>query len=40
MEMTIAIQIKTMILILDIFETIIAFLVGAVLGYYEGIKRK
>lgn len=40
MEITIQIQIKTLILILDIFKTIIVFLVGAVLGYYEGTRRK
>jgi hypothetical protein len=37
---TIEIQIKTIILILDIFKTIFVFLVGVILGYYEGIRRK
>ena len=38
--MEIAIQINTLILILDILEIIIVFLVGVVLGYHEGIRRK
>lgn len=37
---TIEIQIKTIILILDIFKTIFVFLLGVVLGYYEGTRRK
>ena len=38
--MEVTIQINTMILILDILETIIVFLVGVGLGYYEGLRRK
>ena len=38
--MKITIQIKTMILILDILEKILVFLAGLVIGYYEGIRRK
>ena len=38
MEMKIIIQIKTMILILDIFKTILVLLVGMILGYYKGKK--
>ena len=38
--MEITIKINTIILILDILETIIVFLVGVGLGYHEGIRRK
>lgn len=38
--MEITIQIKTMILILDILKMIIVFLVGVALGYHEGIRSK
>jgi hypothetical protein len=38
--MEITIQIKTIILILDILEMTIVFLIGVVLGYHEGIRRK
>jgi hypothetical protein len=38
--MKITIQIDTVILILDIFEKMFVFLVGMVIGYYEGIRRK
>ena len=34
--MEIIIQIKTMNLILDIFKTIIVFLVGVIIGYHGG----
>jgi len=38
--MEITITIKTVILIIDIFKTIFALLIGVIIGYYEGIRRK
>lgn len=38
--MEITIKIDTIILFIDIFKTIIVLLIGMIIGYYEGIRRK